>query len=91
MTPKQTTLFEGIVIILVVLGLFGWFIIRSFSAAEVSSTVSLPEANLSVIDPDQAGSDSAISQIATQAEDESKYYGVPVEFPEQIGKDNIFE
>ena len=91
MTPKQTTIFEGLVIALFVLGLVGWFIVRVFSSPEVASTVSLPKVNIAAIDPAQVATDSALNTISEDAKNEGKYYGVPVEFPDEVGKDNIFE
>jgi len=91
MTPKQSTIFEGSIIILVTLGLVGWFIIRIFTVADVSSTVTLAPVNLSAIDPSQVAENSALKTLASETSDEGKYFGVPVEFPEEVGKDNIFE
>lgn len=81
MNPKEKTLFEGIVIVVLVVVLFGWLTFRSFNKGAVTTSSSLPAI------PTAALTDAALDQLAQDLMKPEHFYQVPVAEPSPGDKD----
>lgn len=82
MNPKEKTLFEGIVIVVLVVVLFGWLTFRSFTSGGVTSIGS----SLPAI-PTAALTDATLDQLAQDLTKPELFYQVPVAEPSPGDKD----
>ncbi|MDO8471740.1 MAG: hypothetical protein Q7S64_01130 [bacterium] len=81
MNPKEKSLFEGIVIVVLAVVLFGWLTFRSFTRGVTNSGSSLPAI------PTTALTDVTLDQLAQDLTKPELFYQVPVAEPSPGDKD----